>query len=152
MRTRSPATAASTCSAARARASGLFPPTDTAHIEEPRYSRVDRVVAAADGAGLKWLAETFESDDRGEEVNVLGEAGADEEVLAREHLLAVVRGREERRDSGRVRLPRRGGPGLVHSACAARGVVSSGRRGDGNGRKDGHALEDAGTRGAPGGP
>ena len=46
-----------------------------------------------------------EADDRHEEAHVrLSEAAADEVVLAREHLLESIEGREERHDSGLVRL------------------------------------------------
>ena len=68
-----------------------------------------------------------EADDRDEEAHVrLSEAAADEVVLAREHLLKPVEGREERHNSGLVRLLGRRKPGFVHAIYTGRGAVSTG--------------------------
>ena len=115
----------------------------TQHTEEsygasgaPTADGAEVALGAADGHGV-------EADDRDEETNAhIGQPTACKGVFAREHLLKLVEGREERHDGGLLRLLRRRGLGLVHLVYAARGAVSTGSRGRARRGMDDHALEE----------
>ena len=85
-----------------------------------------------------------ESDDRGEEVNVLGEAAADEEEVFPCPRASARPGRGTRRASQRwpctLAATSRARP-CISRLCRARDG-QHGTQGDGEGRRESHALED----------